>query len=797
MRKSKKKKGEVAYKIDLEKAYDHVSWEFLRHTLLDFGFPPLMVSLIMQCVTTPTLSILWNGKRLPTFSPTRGLRQGDPLSPYLFVLCMEKLSLAIQKEVEDGNWVPFRFPKNGPPVSHLLFADDVLLFTKARSSQARKVSSILEKFGQASGLKVNVNKSRAFFSAGVPPAKARKSTQITQIREAKTLEKYLGFPLSHGRQTKKDFDFITDRMTSRLASWKHNLLNRAGRVTLASSVLSAIPSYYMQTCWLPQNVCNHIDKISRDFIWKGNQNKGLNLVNWHQVTLPKSLGGLGIRTARETNTSLLGKLVWDLQQDRDKLWVHLLKHKYKVEGNFLNSSSKVGSSTWGAISKAKSILRGGFEFRIGEGNLSLWFDHWTEPGPLHNFFPYIDIHDLDTKVHEIFVRGEWDMDRLYTVFPEHLSNFIKGSNIKLNQGVKDLFIWKNSPNGCYTTKSGFNWLIQQRDLPTAEIPWRWIWKLPAQQNIRLFFWLAFNKSIPTLSTLHHRGISTTAVCRICQGVEEMLLHCIRDCPSVTRLWRKLGFSDDNFFITADVLVWLKQGATGPNDTLFIAGVWWAWKARNAYCFNGETIPFLRLHLATINLAATFQVCFKPQGTAPTQIRQISWLQRDREGYVLNVDGSSLGNPGPAGFGGLIRHADGGWVCGFSGHIGHSEVLKAELMRIISGLKLAWDRGFRNITCYTDSLVAKLLINEHNIEFHRFATIIQEIRDFLALPWTVELKHTLREGNMCADHLAKLGARSDVKLQIFETPPSDLHLLLTGDAAGVAYPRGYPNGDMFV
>lgn len=107
VKKSKKKKGEVAYKIDLEKAYDHVDWAFLRGTLSDFGFPPLITNLIMSCVTTSSLSILWNGKRLPTFSPTRGPRQGDPLSPYLFVMCMEKLSLAIQSEVTKGNGSPF------------------------------------------------------------------------------------------------------------------------------------------------------------------------------------------------------------------------------------------------------------------------------------------------------------------------------------------------------------------------------------------------------------------------------------------------------------------------------------------------------------------------------------------------------------------------------------------------------------------------------------------------------------------------------------------------------------------
>lgn len=259
MRKSKKKKGEVAYKIDLEKAYDHVDWKFLKRTLSDFGFPTTIINLIMSCVTTSSLSILWNGNRLPSFSPTRGLRQGDPLSPYLFVLCMEKLSLAIQSEVTKGNWIPFQVPRNGPSVSHLLFADDVLLFTKARSSQARLVSAILAKFGRVSGLKVNVNKSRAFFSSGLPNSKARKCLEITQIREAKSLGKYLGFPLRHGRASRKDFEFIIEKMNTRLASCKHRLLNRAGRVALASSVLTSMPSYYMQVCWLPQSVCAKID----------------------------------------------------------------------------------------------------------------------------------------------------------------------------------------------------------------------------------------------------------------------------------------------------------------------------------------------------------------------------------------------------------------------------------------------------------------------------------------------------------------------------------------------------------
>lgn len=134
--------------------------------------------------------------------------------------------------------------------------------------------------------------------------------------------------------------------------------------------------------------------------------------------------------------------------------------------------------------------------------------------------------------------------------------------------------------------------------------------------------------------------------------------------------------------------WLKQGASGPRDTLFFACVWWTWKARNAKCFEDELIPCTRLMLAVLNLAETLKVCFKAHTTSAVPARQISWLQKDRLGIVLNVDGSNLGNPGPAGFGGLLRYSEGGWLLGFSGHIGHADVLKAELLGLYNGLELA-------------------------------------------------------------------------------------------------------------
>lgn len=294
--------------------------------------------------------------------------------------------------------------------------------------------------------------------------------------------------------------------------------------------------------------------------------------------------------------------------------------------------------------------------------------------------------------------------------------------------------------------------------------------------------------------LQHRGISTTADCKNCLEAEEDLLHCLRDCPMVRRIWQHLGFIESSFLQQSDVHIWLKQGATGSNNTLFIACVWWVWKSRNAKCFNEESIPFTRLFLSIINLAQIFKICFQKGDTLPNSVRQITWQGNDREGTILNVDGSCLGNPGPTGFGGLVRTLEGGWLFGFCGHIGFSDVLKAELSGILFGLRLAWDRGYKTLICYTDSLNAKILITDQDITYHRYAAILQDIRDLMKLPWSVELVHTLREGNQCADLLAKKGAASEAGLQIFNTPPPDLKVSLIGDATGVSFPRGFPRVD---
>lgn len=125
------KKGWMVVKVDLEKAYDKIHWDFIRDMLIDAKLPRMLEETIMQCVSASSMQLIWNGILLKEFIPSRGVRQRDPLSPYLFVLGMEKLGHMIESSIEQGSWHPLMFSHRRPGISHLFFADDLLFFGRA------------------------------------------------------------------------------------------------------------------------------------------------------------------------------------------------------------------------------------------------------------------------------------------------------------------------------------------------------------------------------------------------------------------------------------------------------------------------------------------------------------------------------------------------------------------------------------------------------------------------------------------------------------------------------------------
>lgn len=255
MKTSKKKKGFLALKLDLSKAFDRVEWTFIEKVLLAFGFSKNWTKLILQCISTTSFSILLNGSPGPTFKTSRGLRQGDPLSPYLFLICMEILSRLLEKAIEEKRISGFQINNMAPNISHLFFADDCFLFT---------------------GQMVNLQKSNVYFSPKIHPKHGKILAKILNVPMMTKNDRYLGTPLFFDKNTKTNFEPLLQRYYSTLQGWKSKLLSQAGRTVLIKSILQSYPTYQMQVPALPKETLDQLDRIQRNFWWEkdGQKRKG-------------------------------------------------------------------------------------------------------------------------------------------------------------------------------------------------------------------------------------------------------------------------------------------------------------------------------------------------------------------------------------------------------------------------------------------------------------------------------------------------------------------------------------------
>ena len=212
----KVKGGFVAMKVDLQKAYDRINWSFLKTVLSQLGFPHLFVEWIMQCVTTVSSSILVNGGKTEQFHPSRELRQGDPLSSYLFIICQEVLSRLIEKKLALGNISGVRMNVSGQIITHVMFADDLMLFAKANRREVEALNDCIETYCLWSGQKVNREKSGLIFSKLVQNDTKRWIKGELQMKSLPIDSFYLGTPVFSSKSKSKDFKFLIEKLDARL-----------------------------------------------------------------------------------------------------------------------------------------------------------------------------------------------------------------------------------------------------------------------------------------------------------------------------------------------------------------------------------------------------------------------------------------------------------------------------------------------------------------------------------------------------------------------------------------------------
>lgn len=641
-------------------------------------------------------------------------------------------------------------------------------------------------------MKVNINKSKAITSLGVRPEVCEEIRAIAPIPFVRDLGTYLGFTLSSGRASRSKFNFLLENIQRKLESWKTNLLNVAGRACLARSVIATIPTYVMQVFWLPRSIIHRINQIMRSFIWSKNSGqRGWHLIKWDTVTLPRKDGGLGLKEMGDFNTSFMGKVVWALAQNSNKLCFRVLEHRYLQGRSILEEKVRLNASpVWKGILKARDKLKGGYRFRLGNGNTSVWFKDWSGEGPLALQVPFVHISDSAMRLLDLVVNGEWTLQRCSTMMSEQVLALFNKVLPKCIQDEEDRWCWDPGNTYYYSSKEGYTWLrdTNQPSIPAAD--WGWIWNIKVPEKVKVFLWLTLHQALPVNSNRFKCHLTHSESCSRCSSAREDCLHCLRDCPHSRELWAKLGAWSWPNFSSLELPVWISFQARGRNATKFVAGLWGVWKWRNNMVLGDSPWP---LHVAWSNLVRDhddFLHALQPDLICiGAGLRNNVWRPPQENFVKLNTDGSFREAKNCMGGGGILRDKAGCWIAGFTSLAHGGDPFVAEALGLKEGLLMAWNSGHRNISCDIDCDNLVILLEEGHLErvhHHPQVAILKEIMQLMARNWRVSISWIHRDGNSAADWLSKQGYNlSSPSTQAIHQLEQELQLILLRDSLFVA------------
>ena len=309
-----------------------MEWTFLEQVMYGLGFPEMFVQWVMNYVKIVNYSIVVNGKISQSFEAAKGLRQGDPMSPFLFAIAMEYLSRTL-KGLRDDKKFKYHLKCSKLDITHVCFADDLLLFARGDLESVKAIQACFSHFSQVSGLQANLNKS-SIYCGGVQKEVKQQIAQQLGYNIEELPFKYLGVPLSTKKMSILQWHPLIERIMARITSWTARKLSYAGRAQLVKIVLFGVQSYWAQMFIFSSKTIKVIESLCRSFLWSGTgQVTKKALIAWEQVCRPRSEGGLGLLNMAIWNRAAIAKLCWDLAQKEDKLWIKWIHAYYLKDQN--------------------------------------------------------------------------------------------------------------------------------------------------------------------------------------------------------------------------------------------------------------------------------------------------------------------------------------------------------------------------------------------------------------------------------------------------------------------------------
>ena len=379
------------WKVDFAKAYDSLDWRFLWAVLQNRGFPKEWIKWMKRCVTSQSFSALINGR--PTggwIRPQRGIGQGCPLAPMLFILAADVLYSSAAQACASGSLKGFQTHSQPLGIPLLQYADDTLFFMEGSMEEAKNLSTLLDIFAYCSGFRLNREKSE-FTGFGLSQDEESQCSRALGTPMGTLPIQYLGLPLSTGQLRSAYWESVVGKVEQRLEGWKAKVLLKGGRLVLLKSVLSVIPTFYLFVFKIPASIEQRLSGLMRRFFWTGSkEGRGLALVAWDDICKPTCQGGLGVPHLNTMNVALLTKWVKRIIGSEEDVIRAVMRDRYEagVAWDKMTTRVRGASAFWRGLGKVVPIIQKIFSARLGDSALfRFYLDEWSDKGCLREKFP--------------------------------------------------------------------------------------------------------------------------------------------------------------------------------------------------------------------------------------------------------------------------------------------------------------------------------------------------------------------------------------------------------------------------
>ena len=578
-----------ALKVDIHKAFDTLSWEFIFEVLKRMHFPEIFIDWIYACISSAMFSIKINGSLEGYFKGNSGLRQGDPLSPYLFVLAMEVLTQCIQLSTSSTDF-KFHWRSKEVNLTHMVFADDIFLFCKGETNSVKFLKHGLDLFSDISGLKANWNKSNCFFANTSDDVK-NQILQLTGFQCGSLPITYLGLPLITTKLKYQDCRPLLSKICFRIETWTSKFLSFAGRLILIRTVLFGILGYWSMFLFLPNHILKRINSMVFKFLWGGYYKptgRCHHKVSWLDCCHPTLEGGLGIKNIYEWNKSAILFQFWRLvQPNASSIWVQWFQ-KSLLKNKGIWTAGLPYKCAWGVrkIFNCRDKAIEFIKYHIGRHSIfKFWHDPWIRQKPLLVQFDRMLVSNfesnLSAEIRDFQQNGNWVLPTSNYLDCVELRRRI--SEVQLNDS--DYITWEGLRVDKVSISTVWNSIRHKAVQPSWH---QYVWHSFSINKCSFIMWLALKDRLLTKDKMILFQMQVQPNCLLCSS-DETTHHLFSDCPyfDLIRAACPVPFSADwnrcqqgDLFAPSTCEKWKYIGS------LFLAvAVYLVWKERNFRLHN--------------------------------------------------------------------------------------------------------------------------------------------------------------------------------------------------------------------